>query len=409
MKRCFLIGQSLKQSYSKEIHEMLNNYYELLELDEKDFASFIESREYEMVNVTMPYKRLAASFCDKLDEISEKTNVVNTIINRDGVLYGYNTDYYGFAELTKGYDFTGKNVLILGTGATKDTIKYYLDSFSNVSVYYGTSSSADGVNSFAYENISAFSNVINVVINTTPVGTYPNSYITLVDIEKFKNIERVFDVVYNPINTKLVATAKVNGIEAKGGLLMLVAQAVKANAILKDINYNADLANQIYTELLYKKQNVVLIGLPGSGKTSVGQMLSIYTFKPLLDTDSLIEEKINESILEYFENHTEEEFRNIEKETIKAISLTQGNIISTGGGVVLNKENMISLKMNGKIYFLDRNIDDIKITKSRPLTTSYEELVNINKERRSLYLKYADVILDNNQSLDLIVRKVMEQ
>lgn len=408
MKRCFLIGKSLKQSYSKEIHEKLNNYYELLELDDIGFVDFVNGKEYEMVNVTMPYKRIASSLCDKLDVISEKTTVVNTIINKNGKLYGYNTDYYGFSLLAKGYDYNNKNILILGTGATKDTITYYFEQYKNVNLFYASTTKSNDATIFKYDNLDEFYETIDVIVNATPIGTYPNCYECLIDIKKFKKLSLVLDVIYNPINSQLVSSALASGIEARGGLLMLIAQAVKANAILKEIDCNINLINKLYNELLYNKQNVVLIGLPGSGKSSIGELLSIYSSKPLLDTDSLIEEEIGETILEYFEDHEEAEFRKIESKIINKVSVLQGNIISTGGGVVLNEANMISLKMNGKIYFIDRNISNIEIGTSRPLTTNVDELLKLDSERRNLYLKYADVVLDNNSSIEAIVRKVME-
>ena len=402
-----LIGEKLGHSFSKTIHEMIADYkYELKEIKKEDFKSFMEKKDFKCINVTIPYKKDVIPYLNYISDEAKKIGAVNTIINKDGKLYGYNTDYYGLKLLIEkqNVDLTGKNVLVLGTGGTSLTAKAVLKDLNVGKIYQASRQEDDDY--IPYEDIYYYD--INYIVNTTPVGMYPKNSGRLVDVNKYKNLIGLVDVIYNPLCTNLVLEGKELGIKANGGLYMLIAQAVYAIKLFKNIEIADSVIDDVYHKLLKEKLNIVLIGMPSCGKTTIAKKLSKMLNKELFDSDTLIENKVGMEIKDYIKNNGEAKFREVEKEVIEEVSKHNNSIISTGGGVILNKINMTNLKQNSIVVFVDRALELLTPTKSRPLTSNYFDLKKKYDERIDLYRGYSDVIVDNNGLLDNTVNKIVE-
>lgn len=402
-----LIGEKLGHSFSKTIHEMIADYkYELKEIKKEDFNSFMESKDFKCINVTIPYKKDVIPYLDFISDEAKKIGAVNTIINKDGKLYGYNTDYYGLKLLIQkqNIDLNNKNVLVLGTGGTSLTAKAVLKDL-NVKTIYQASRQADD-NYISYSDI--YKHDINYIVNTTPIGMYPNNSGKLIDITKFKNLNGLVDVIYNPLSTNLVLDGKKLDIKSNGGLYMLIAQAVYAIKLFKNIEIEDSVIDDVYHKLLKEKLNIALIGMPSCGKTTISNILSKKLNKELFDTDELIVKKIGMEIKDYMKKNGEASFREIEKSVIEEVSKNNNSIISTGGGVILNEINMINLKQNGIVIFIDRDLKLLTPTASRPLTSNYSDLEKKYNERIDLYRAYSDAIVENNKSIDEVIEKIME-
>lgn len=393
MKKYGCIGKKLAHSFSKEIHSKLADYqYELIELDESEIESFFCEKNFNAINVTIPYKQTVIPYLDSLSDVAKRIGAVNTIINKNGRLYGFNTDYYGMKALIEkiGIEPKNKKVLILGTGGTSKTARVLTEDMGASEVI--TVSRNKSENYITYEEAIKHHSDAEVIINTTPSGMYPDCDSQPIDIDEFKNLEGVVDAVYNPLCTNLVLKAKEKGIKAEGGLYMLVMQAVVAVEKFLDNNIPQTVAKNVFASVLASKENIVLTGMPGSGKSTVGKLLDIDGFV-FVDTDEEIEKRCGCKIKELINLKGEKYFRDIETEVIKDISSKGCRIISTGGGAVLREENVRYLKRNGKLFFLNADFGRLLPTDSRPLSDTADKLKKLYDERIDIYKSTADVVV----------------
>ena len=393
MKKYGCIGKKLTHSFSKEIHNELADYdYELIELTEEEIQPFFQKKDFEAINVTIPYKQTVIPYLDSVSDIAQRIGAVNTIVNKDGKLYGYNTDYYGMKALIErvGIDLKCKKVLVLGTGGTSKTTCVVAADMgaSEVSVV----SRRKTEDYITYEEAITLHSDANVIINTTPLGMYPDSDSKPIDISAFKDLDGVIDVVYNPLRTNLVLDAKEKGIKAEGGLYMLVMQAVVAVEKFLDTEISKDVANHVYDSVFFLKENIVLTGMPGSGKSTVGRLLNIDGYE-FIDTDTEIEKRCGCTIKELIAAKGEKYFRDLETEVIRDVSSENHRIIATGGGAVLRDENIRYLKRNGRLFFINAELSRLCATDDRPLSNTEDKLAKLYNERIDIYKETADVIV----------------
>ena len=403
-----LIGEHLGHSFSKEIHEMIGYYkYEIHEVAKNDIDQFMKEKDFVGINVTIPYKETVIPHLDNISSQAASIGAVNTIINIDGKLYGHNTDYFGMLALIKknNIDCKDKKVLILGTGGTSKTAYAVVKDLGASIILKASINNEEGT--ITYEEAVNIHNDAEVIINTTPVGMYPNNDGCIIDLSKFKNLVGLIDVVYNPLRTNLVLNAKNLNIPSEGGLYMLVGQAVYACGLFLDKEIDLSVIDTIYNKLKTDKENIVLIGMPSSGKTTIGKILSEKLNKTLVDTDSLIVDKIGMSIADYMKNHTEKEFRDIETICVKEAAKMSSVVIATGGGAILRSENVKALKQNGKLYFLKRSLEHLTPTSSRPFSSDAESLKKRYIERLPIYESVCDVCVDNNDEISLAVEAII--
>ena len=390
-----LIGERLGHSFSKEIHEKLGRYeYELKELRPDELESFIKAADFEGINVTIPYKEDVIPYLDELSDLAAKAGAVNTIVNKDGRLIGYNTDIGGMKMLFEklGADMKGKTVLIAGSGGTSKTALTLAGELgADITVRVSRSGREDAV---TYEQAYSDYKDADILINTTPLGMYPDVDGAAFDIDAFERIEAVIDAVYNPLRSKLVRSARERAIPAEGGLYMLVAQAMLAAEKFTGIPVSADEADRIYEEILRDKSNLVLIGMPGSGKTSYGSIIAEKHGREIIETYYEVVKTAGMEISEIFEKYGAKYFRDLESEVIKKASLAGSKIISTGGGAVLRKENVDALSMNGKLIFLNRPLEEIMPTEDRPLANDRKKIKELYTERLPIYLAAADAVVE---------------
>lgn len=393
MNRYGCIGKTLTHSFSKEIHQSLADYpYELLELSEEELPSFMMQKAFRGINVTLPYKQAVIPYLDEISDIARRIGAVNTIVNRDGNLIGDNTDYYGMKDLIErvGLDLRGKKVLVLGSGGTSKTACVLAADLGATQVLIV--SRRESEQHVTYEQAMTDHADAQVIINTTPCGMYPEMDDSPISIEAFPQLEGVIDAVYNPLRTNLVLDAQSRGLKSAGGLYMLVMQAAVAVEKFLDTTIDSAKVDEVFTAILAAKENVVLIGMPGSGKSTVGKLLNIegYTF---VDTDVAIEKKCGCTIKEWIAVHGEASFRDIETEIIRELSAKSGLIIATGGGAILRPENVRYLKRNGRLFFLDAPLSRLCATADRPLSDTEDKLAQLYAERMGIYRSTADVIV----------------
>lgn len=400
MKKYGCIGKKLTHSFSKEIHARLADYeYELIELSEDEIENFFEEKEFNAINVTIPYKQTVIPFLDEMSDVAKRIGAVNTIINRNGRLYGYNTDYYGMKALINkiGIDVKDKKVLILGTGGTSKTARVLTEDMGADEII--TVSRKNAENYITYEEAVKYHSDADVIINTTPSGMYPDCDSVPIDITAFNKLEGVLDAVYNPLCTNLVMNAKRKGIKAECGLYMLVMQAVVAVEKFLDTKIPQTVADSVFSSVYASKESIVLTGMPGSGKSTVGKLLNIDGFS-FVDTDEEIVKRCGCSIKELIDKKGEKHFRDLETEVIKDISSKGCQVISTGGGAVLREENVHYLKRNGKLFFIDANPDRLCPTDDRPLSDTSEKLKKLYDERIDIYKSTADVVVPDMTTPD---------
>lgn len=392
-----LIGEHLKHSYSCEIHAQIADYeYELHEIPPSGLGGFLKKREFNAINVTIPYKQDVIPYLDEISDTAKRIGAVNTIVNRNGRLCGDNTDFAGMLALARhiGVDMKGRKVLILGTGGASKTGHALAEYMGAQSVFYVSRSGKDG--SISYEQAVTEHSDAQIIINATPVGMFPKQDGRPIDISAFPKLEGVIDAIYNPLRTNLILDAQERGISAEGGLYMLSAQAVHASAVFRDIPLDESLVDKAFKSVKNDKQSIVLIGMPSSGKTTVGRILAEKCGKQLADTDEYIIKKIGMPISDFFAKHGEAEFRKIEKETVAELSATGGRIIATGGGAVLDAENVRALKQNGVLVFLDRRPENLIATDDRPLASRRSALEKLYAERYDIYCAAAELHIDAN-------------
>lgn len=403
----YLIGKTLKHSHSLLIHNGLHNFnYGLLPLNNKSFINFMEKKNFKGLNVTIPYKNQVIPYLYYKDEIVNITSACNTIINKNNKLYGYNTDYYGFLDLLNYYkvNIANKVCLILGSGSTSKSVYQALLSKKASKIYVVSRN-----NGLTYDKLDLIANEIQVIINTTPFNMYPkNTNKSLIDLKMFNNLKEVIDVIYNPFRTKLLIDAKDLNINYHNGLYMLVLQAFYTEKLFKQKGIYKKDALKVYKDLFFNNTNIVLIGMPSSGKSKIGKMLALKLNKEFIDIDSEIEAKTNMSNKDYILINGEKQFRRIERKVIFSLKNKKGVIISTGGGSILNKNNVNYLCMNGIIVYLNRKLKSLSISDSRPLSDNYSKLKKLYKERFPLYKKSADIIIndfDDEKTVNEIIRR----
>ncbi len=396
-----LIGEKLSHSFSAEIHKQLGVDYSLVQLKKEEISAFVKDCNLDFFNVTIPYKKEIIQYLDFVDSASEKIGAVNTVIIKDGKKFGYNTDYYGFKLMLEKNKIVvnDKNVLILGTGGTKETVSCVLKDLGAKKIIIVSRNGEINYTNCYFQDVE-------VIVNTTPVGMYPNFEMVNLDLTRFKNLYAVVDCIYNPLKTKLILQAEKLNIQAVSGLYMLVAQAVHANLLINK-KISASIVDKIYKDLLFKKQNIVLVGMPGCGKSTIGKLLSKKLDKCYVDTDNLIELE-NGKIVDIFKIFGEDKFREIETKVVLKVSKENGKIISTGGGVVLKEENVESLKHNSIIIYIKRDVNLLK-TDGRPLSKNLDNLISMQKIREPLYNKCADIIVENNNEINVVLDKIVEE
>ncbi len=396
-----LIGEKLPHSFSAAIHSMLADYnYELKELDKSEFDLFFKNRDFKAINVTIPYKQAVIPYLYEIDPLAKKIGAVNTIINNEGKLYGYNTDFYGMKALIvrNGISLKNKTVAILGSGGTSKTAYAVSQNLEANKIFKVSRNKSDGF--ITYTMLCDIADSIDIIINTTPVGMFPNTDGCVINISDFKNLSGVIDAIYNPLKTNLILSALNSGIKAAGGLYMLVAQAAFASKLFTNDESVILKTESVYKEILKGKQNIVLTGMPGSGKTTLGKRIAEKLNREFIDTDGLFEKTFKISIPEFFEKYGEEEFRKKETEIIKSVCDRQSLVIATGGGVVTQSINILLLKRNGKIFFIDKELKFLQTGNGRPLTPDFEALQKKYSERLPLYLKSADKHLKLSDDLE---------
>jgi len=401
-----LIGEKLGHSFSKPIHEKIGGYeYTLREIARDDLDAFMKAKSFAGINVTIPYKSAVMPYLDFIDPVAESIGAVNTVVNRDGRLYGYNTDFGGMKMLIEkqGFSYENKKVLILGTGGTSKTADAIAKSLGAREIVFVSRKGT--VN---YENVHFLHGDAAFIINTTPVGMYPDNFSAPVDLSGFKALEGVTDVVYNPIKTSLCLEAEKRGIPSEGGLYMLVSQAVLASQhfLGKELPVKT-LTDETFQSIKRQKQSIVLIGMPGSGKSTIGKALSKKTGREFVDTDEMIVRQ-HGGISEIFAAKGEAYFRTLEAEAVKEASKKSGAIIATGGGAVMKTENVEALRQNGVLFFLNRPLEDIVPTDDRPLSRDVEGLKKRFEERYDTYLSSANYEIHIDGSVENAVNKITE-
>lgn len=406
-----LIGEHLGHSYSCEIHGAIADYeYELKELAPDELDGFMRAKEFNAINVTIPYKQAVIPYLDEISDRAARIGAVNTVVDRGGALYGDNTDFAGMSALAHrmNIDFEGRKVLILGTGGTSKTARAVAESLGakeifNVSRHGGS----DGL--ISYADAAEKHSDAQIIINTTPVGMYPNSEKTPIDISAFPALEGVLDAIYHPLRTNLVLDALERGIPASGGLYMLSAQAVYASAVFLDKEVEQELIEKAYDLVRSDKQNIVLVGMPSSGKTTIGRIIAERTGKSFLDTDDIIVNEIGMPIAQYFSEHGEAAFRDLESRVLNDASQKGGCVIATGGGAVLRRENVRAMRRNGTVVFLDRAPEKLIATDDRPLSSNKAALERLYAERYDIYKAAADLHIDGNGTPDEVARAALKE
>ena len=403
MLRCGLLGRKLGHSYSPAIHAQLGDYsYVLMEKEPEELQDFLTGDHFDGINVTIPYKKAVVPYCDALSPTARRLGSVNTLVRRaDGTLYGDNTDYDGFAALVcrSGIDATGCKALVLGSGGASVTVCAVLEAMGAQAVVISRS----GENN--YDNLHRHADAA-IIVNTTPVGMYPHNGETPLDLSLFPQCKAVFDLIYNPARTALMLQAEALGIPAYGGLHMLVAQAKRAAELFTGTAIDDGVIDTIRASLERKMQNIVLIGMPGCGKSSVAAALGKALGREVCDSDALIEELAGMPIPEIFSTQGEAAFRALETEAIAQLSRRSGIILATGGGCVTREENYPLLHQNGVLFWLQRDIDRLP-TDGRPLSQS-GKLQAMYEQRAPLYARFADHRIDNNGTLEDTVAQIKE-
>lgn len=410
-----LIGEHLGHSFSKQIQtriaeiENVKDYdYQLVELDKEEFKEFMEKKDFKGINVTIPYKKDVIPYLDEMDESAKAIGAVNTIINVDGKLKGYNTDFGGFLYMVKAHNvhMEGKKVLIIGNGGACAAVKAVCKHENAKDIVIVSRSANRGA--ISYNEMYTSHLDADIVVNTSPVGMFPNIVNAPIDVSWFHKLECVLDVVYNPILTRLCFEAQEADIKRVIGLEMLIAQAKYTFEIFENMSFDDSIIDEIKKEMLKDRCNIVLIGMPSAGKTTIGKMLEEKLGKEFFDLDDMIIAKAGKSIPEIFQESGETGFRAIETEVAIEASKMNNKIIATGGGVVKHKVNMDFLRLNGITIFIDRDIDKlISSDPNRPLSSSKQALQQMYKERYPLYQKYATYVAVNNANIDETVDDIV--
>ena len=403
MLRCGLLGEKLGHSYSPEIHKMLAGYeYRLYERRAEELEGFIRCGEWDGLNVTMPYKKAVIPFCDELGELARLSGSVNTLVRRaDGSIYGDNTDMFGFESLLRvnGIDPAGTKALVLGSGGACASVRAVLKSLGAQTVVISRRGEDN------YNNLERHRDA-GLIVNTTPLGMYPNNGAQAVDLTEFPNCRAVLDIVYNPARTALLLQAEELGIKHAGGLHMLVAQAKRSSELFTGARIDDNEIGRIERALMHRMMNIVLVGMPGCGKTTVAGIIGRMTCRPVQDVDTMIEQRAGVTIPEIFAQSGEEGFRALETQIITEAGAQSGTAIATGGGSVTRQENYAPLHQNAVIVWLQRDIDKLP-RDGRPLSAR-ADLNEMFRRRAPMYSAFADITADNNGTPEAAAEMILE-
>lgn len=400
-----LIGEKLGHSFSAAIHKEFGYDYELKELPPSEVASFMLRPPYLGFNVTIPYKQTVMPYLDEIHPYASEIGAVNTVVVKNGKRFGYNTDFAGmkFALDACGIRPEGKDVLILGSGGTAHTARVLLKSLHAKRIR--TVSRTGQLN---YQNLPIEGKDAEIIVNTTPVGMYPDNDGRPVDLAWFPRLEGVFDAVYNPLTTRLVATAKDRGIAAGNGLIMLVAQAKFARDLFLETPCDDAVIYDVLRKIELGKQNIVLVGMSGCGKTTIGKLLADRLEKTFIDTDEELIKTFGKSIPEVFREDGEEKFRAAEREVVEALSKRNALVIATGGGAPLSEVSRERLKQNAVTVYLTRNVKALDRT-GRPLAVSEQRVKEMLAIRDPIYRKMSDLVVSNDTAPQETVEKILEE
>ena len=404
MLKCGLLGQKLGHSYSPAIHGMLADYdYQLFEREPEQLEDFLKNGDWDGINVTIPYKKAVLPYCAELSDTARRIGSVNTIVRRpDGSLYGDNTDAYGFESLVgkSGIDVRGKKALVLGSGGASVTVVAVLKMLGAESVTVISRCGEDN-----YDNLAKYADA-RIIANTTPVGMYPNNGQAAVDLSLFPRCEGVLDVVYNPARTALLLQAEKLGIPCAGGLYMLVAQAKRSSELFTGSSIPDSEIGRIEKVLSGQMKNIVLVGMPSSGKSTLAAALGKKLGRTVYEADALIEQEAGMDIPAIFAQYGEGHFRALETEILGRLGKLSGAVISTGGGCVTQEENYDLLHQNGTILWLQRGTEKLDKT-GRPLSLK-NDLNEMYQKREPMYRRFADAAVDNNGSVEATLAQIME-
>lgn len=400
--KCGLLGRKLGHSYSPQIHGYLGSYsYELFEKEPEELEHFLKNGDFTGINVTIPYKKDVIPYLDAISPAARKMGAVNTIVRRsDGTLYGHNTDYFGFQSMVShaGIPIQGRKVLVLGSGGASNTVRNVLQEMgANVIVI-----SRSGENH--YGNLQLHRDA-SVIVNTTPVGMYPKTGIAPLDLKQFPCLQGVLDVVYNPAKPQLLLDAEGLGLPHENGLWMLVAQAKESSEWFTGHAIDDSVIAKIHRKLSAQMKNIILIGMPGCGKSTIGAMLEKETGRSFLDADEAIVSMAGKPIPDIFSQDGEDVFRQWETTALAELGKQSGCIIATGGGCVTKERNYNLLHQNGSIFWLQRDLEKLP-TSGRPLSqqTPLESMYEI---REPMYRHFADYIVDNNGCAESTVQRIL--
>ncbi|MGI6664192.1 MAG: shikimate kinase [Christensenellaceae bacterium] len=400
-----LLGKTLGHSFSPEIHHAFAAYsYGLYEKEEQDLAAFLSQKEIGGLNVTIPYKQTVMPYCDVLSPIAARIGSVNTLTRKnDGLLYGDNTDYYGFCYMLERNNIVVRNkkVLLLGSGGTSRTAQVALEDLGAKEIIVVSRRGP-----VTYADLSMHADA-EIIINTTPVGMYPDNLHAPISLSLFPACVGVVDVIYNPLKTAFILEAEEKEIPTATGLSMLVAQAKRAVELFLDTAITTEKMENVLSDLERQRKNIVLIGMPGSGKSCTGKEIALQLNRPFIDMDALIAKEAGTSIPTIFAEKGEEYFRILESQLAKRIGKNTGHIIATGGGVVTRKENYAALTQNSKIYFIARDIDQLAV-KGRPISLSCNSLEALYAARKEHYNYFADQTVKNDTSIAETAKKICE-
>ncbi|MBR6258889.1 MAG: shikimate kinase [Oscillospiraceae bacterium] len=402
MLRCGLLGRTLGHSYSPEIHALLADYeYRLYEKTEAEVGDFLKNGRWDGLNVTIPYKKTAIKYCDELSETASATGSVNTLVKRNGKVFGDNTDVFGFLSLVRrsGIDVSGKKTLVLGSGGASSAVCFALNELgADVTVI-----SRSGEDN--YGNLDRHRDA-EVIVNTTPLGMYPDTGFSAVDLSGFPKLKGALDVVYNPARTAFLLQAESLGVRNANGLYMLAAQAKRSCELFCSRSIPEEETERVYRILSRKMENIILIGMPGCGKSTVAEALGRKTGRPVADTDELIVKSAGIPIPEIFKGEGEPGFRALETRAVSDAGKLSGHIISTGGGCVTREENYNLLHQNGVIVWIKRDLNKLP-SDGRPLSQkgSLEEMY---KAREPLYLRFADVEIENDGTPEETAERILD-
>jgi len=401
--KCGLLGRRLSHSYSPQIHAMLGSYsYDLFEVEPESLSAFFSNNDFTGLNVTVPYKKEVIAHLDMLTPQAKRLGAVNTIVRQsDGLLIGHNTDYYGFKSLLAktGIQVRGKKVLVLGSGGASNTAVSALNEQGANTVVISRSGEDN------YSNLSRHTDAA-VIVNTTPVGMYPHSGESPLSLDNFLKLEGVVDLIYNPSKTKLLLDAERKGIPCCNGLWMLAAQAKEAAEWFTGSPIPDRRIGEIHTHLEKQMCNIILVGMPGSGKTTIGALLAKRLSRPFVDSDAYIESLAGMTIPDIFSRYGEEEFRNLESQALAQLGQRSGIVLATGGGCVTIPRNQSLLRQNGQVFWIQRDIA-LLATAGRPLSQKFsaEELY---RQRKDLYDDFSDYSVVNNGKIEDIVEGIVK-